>query len=216
MNATSRMDGYGCAGQKGSVSPFLWERLSRPLVPGRAVDKILSGEYIDFSELLPDNMELMRRDGERDMAAGWQSGRSPIRRLTSILSCVQAYAAFLAVVRSRTNQIALHTCGCWCGRRSGAGERAGERTTSNSACKPGHTLERLDLTSDSNLQRNFLVVKTRRDQDTRIDPIGIVFLETIHDFFTPARVLLDVTQLATISLWPSPSRQRREKRKGAF
>ena len=87
------------AAKKARSAPFFMGE-ALPLVPGRAVDKILAGDYIDFSELLPDNMELMRRDGERDMAAGWQSVRSPIRRLTSLLSWVQAYAAFAAVVLS--------------------------------------------------------------------------------------------------------------------
>ena len=113
-----------------------------PLVPGRAVDKILAGEYIDFSEFLPDNMELMRRDGERNMAAGWQSVRSPMRRLTSLLFWVQAHAAFAAVVLShrpdRSTELIAYLRVLVREAQQWA-EQAGERTTSNSACRPGHT-----------------------------------------------------------------------------
>ena len=81
-----------------SLPFFMGEAL--PPVPGKSVDKIRAGEFIDFSELLPDNIELMRRDGERDWLADWHAARSPIRRLTSLLSWVQAYAAYAAVVLS--------------------------------------------------------------------------------------------------------------------
>ena len=57
-------------------------------VPGRLVDKIFDGEFVNFSELLPDNVELRRREAERGIAAGWFTPRTPMRRLTSLLSWV--------------------------------------------------------------------------------------------------------------------------------
>ena len=73
------------AGKEGSLSIVLYGLTP---VPGKAVDKILAGDFIVFSELLSDNVELMCRDGERDRSAGWHTAWSPIRRLTSLLSWV--------------------------------------------------------------------------------------------------------------------------------
>ena len=56
-------------GEKGSFGHLLYGRGS-PIGTRQGGRQNLGQRYIDFSELLPDNMELMRRDGERDIAAG--------------------------------------------------------------------------------------------------------------------------------------------------
>ena len=89
--------------KKARAAPFPLGEALTP-VPGRLVDKILEGEFVDFSELLPDNVELRRREAERGIAAGWFTPRTPMRRLTSLLSWVQAFAAFAAVTLSSQPQ----------------------------------------------------------------------------------------------------------------
>ena len=90
-------------GKKARAAPFPLGEALTP-VPGRLVDKILEGEFVDFSELLPDNVELRRREAERGIAAGWFTPSTPMRRLTSLLSWVQAFAAFAAVTLSSQPQ----------------------------------------------------------------------------------------------------------------
>ena len=42
--------------------PVFVHGLGIPPVPGRLVEKILEGQFVDMAELLPDNIELLRRE----------------------------------------------------------------------------------------------------------------------------------------------------------
>ena len=42
--------------------PVFVHGLGIPPVPGRLVEKILDGQFVDMAELLPDNIELLRRE----------------------------------------------------------------------------------------------------------------------------------------------------------
>ena len=65
MEFSFGVDGSFPAGKEGLLSAVFYGRGS-PACAEKGVDKILAGEFIDFSELLPNNIELMRQDGERD------------------------------------------------------------------------------------------------------------------------------------------------------
>eukprot|EP00118_Oscarella_pearsei_P017030 m.167429 g.167429 ORF g.167429 m.167429 type:complete len:303 (+) comp38931_c0_seq2:1241-2149(+) len=70
---------------------------SLPPVPGRVVAKVEAREFVDFAELLTDNAELIRRETDRDRPCLAAPSRPPMRQLSSLLSWVQAFAAFAAV-----------------------------------------------------------------------------------------------------------------------
>ena len=95
--------------------------------------------------------------------------RSPIRRLTSLLSWVQAYAAFAAVVpshqpdRSTELMAYLRVSVREAQRCGGTRWRAHDQQFGMQAGP--YPVERLDVTPDSNIQRNFLVDKARRGKD---------------------------------------------------
>ena len=71
-----------------------------PPVPGKLVQKIQRGEFVDMAELLRDNMELERRRTAREMpAAGLGLGVQPSRReVPDLISWVQCFGVYAAVV----------------------------------------------------------------------------------------------------------------------
>ena len=66
-----------------------------PPVPARAVDKIRSGLFIDFKELLPDNVALSQRLAE---TSSLLSGAPPahLREVTDILTWISCFLYFVA------------------------------------------------------------------------------------------------------------------------
>ena len=66
------------------------------MVPGGVVAKISAREFVDLSELFPDDAEMLRREGERVSLARVGSSECACR-ITSIAQWVQAFAAFAAV-----------------------------------------------------------------------------------------------------------------------
>ena len=66
-----------------------------PPVPARAVDKIRSGLFIDFKELLPDNVALSQRLAE---TSSLLSGAPParLREVTDILTWISCFLCFVA------------------------------------------------------------------------------------------------------------------------
>ena len=93
-----------------TTPPFLLGN-SLGVVPGRVVDKIAAREYVDLAELLPDNAELLRREGERDKWPLATAGSRSLRRITSIAQWVHAFAAFAAVEVSQRPSRALEMLG---------------------------------------------------------------------------------------------------------
>ena len=86
--------------QKARSSPFLLSDSLTP-VPRRIWDKILDGKLVDFSDLLLDNLELRRRESEQGI---WFAPRTPMRRQTTLLSWVQAYASYVAVIPAKPHR----------------------------------------------------------------------------------------------------------------
>ena len=74
---------------------------SFPPIPARLVKKIQSGEFVDLSELLPDNMELSRRMSREPASDRHRtSGNSMMREVKSLLTWVQCFVTYVAVVVS--------------------------------------------------------------------------------------------------------------------
>ena len=73
-----------------------------PVVPAKLVRRILRAEYVDMAELLKDNMEAERRRMQAD-GGGMQhyQGRSSRREIPDIVSWVQCFGLYAAVVTSR-------------------------------------------------------------------------------------------------------------------
>ena len=72
-------------------------------IPSKLTQKIQSLEFVDMSELLPDNIELQRRDdgSTRTDTHASGAGRRRSRQITSLLSWVQCFATYTAVVGDR-------------------------------------------------------------------------------------------------------------------
>jgi hypothetical protein len=71
-----------------------------PPVPGKLVQKIQRGDYVDMAELLRDNMELERRKASREstLALGIQPSR---REVPDLISWVQCFGVYAAVVTAK-------------------------------------------------------------------------------------------------------------------
>lgn len=79
--------------KKGEGTPFLLSE-ALPAVPARLVKKIIKGEYVDMAELLRDNVEAERRKGSGE----GESSQSRRREIPDILSWVQCFSAYAAIV----------------------------------------------------------------------------------------------------------------------
>ena len=108
MNRPPRPIGLLRPGQQKSLSAVRSTGRQAPLLTGRCVfpdpveagAKIQALEFMDMSELLPDNIELQRRDDgntRADTQACGVGNRRP-RQVTSLLSWVHCFATYAAVV----------------------------------------------------------------------------------------------------------------------
>ena len=70
-----------------------------PPVPGKAVEKILKGQFIDFKELLMDNVALMTQLQELGAGAASAAGsHSRLRDISDPVTWVYCYLSFVAVL----------------------------------------------------------------------------------------------------------------------
>ena len=67
-----------------------------PPIPGILVKKIQAKEYVDLSELLPDNVELLRR-AEVEPSTQVQ-GQRQLQRVSTLSTWVQCFATYAAVL----------------------------------------------------------------------------------------------------------------------
>ena len=69
-----------------------------PPIPGRAVEKIFKGQFIDFKELLNDNVALVSQLRDLGAVASSASSRSRLCEVTNPLTWVYCYLSFMAVL----------------------------------------------------------------------------------------------------------------------
>jgi len=70
-----------------------------PVVPAKLVKRIARGDYIDMTDLLKDNMEVLRRRRLEGEASSSHFDQPPSRReIPDIMSWVQAFSLYAAVV----------------------------------------------------------------------------------------------------------------------
>ena len=75
-----------------------------PVVPAKLVRRILRAEYVDMAELLKDNMEAERRRMQAEGGTMHYQGRPSRREIPDIISWVQCFGLYAAVVTSRYPQ----------------------------------------------------------------------------------------------------------------
>ena len=64
-------------------------------VPGRLVQRIKDGVFVDMAKLLPDNLELLRREAVNPFQA--KDSKLKLRQISSISAWVQCFATFIAI-----------------------------------------------------------------------------------------------------------------------
>ena len=69
-----------------------------PPVPDRLVELIQSGQFVDFAEVLPDNLELLRRLQASVVTGATKAGYRRLRQMLSLGTCVQCFAISTAIV----------------------------------------------------------------------------------------------------------------------
>jgi len=74
---------------------------SLPVVPAKLVRRILKAEYVDMAELLRDNMEAERRRWQGEGPSSHFSSRVSRREIPDILSWLQCFTSYAAVVCSK-------------------------------------------------------------------------------------------------------------------
>ena len=67
-------------------------------VPARLVKLIQSGQFVDFAELLPDNLELLRRLQASAVTGANEAGHRRLRQVSSLGTWVQCFAIYAAIV----------------------------------------------------------------------------------------------------------------------
>jgi hypothetical protein len=67
-----------------------------PPITEKLVRKIQSEEYVDLAELLPDNMELMRRANDQPSAQGQRQRQ--LRRVSNLNTWIQCFATYSAIL----------------------------------------------------------------------------------------------------------------------
>ena len=82
-----------------STPPFILGDGLAP-IPSAVVKKIQALEFVDFSELMPDNRELLRR-ADQTATDGKTSAKAPLRRVTSITSWAQCFMVYAAILLSK-------------------------------------------------------------------------------------------------------------------
>ena len=65
-----------------------------PPVPPKLVQKIQAGEFVDLAELLPDNMEMVRRAS----IEGQGQSQRQLRRVVNLLTWVQRFSTYAAIL----------------------------------------------------------------------------------------------------------------------
>ena len=68
-----------------------------PTVPAKLVKKILKGDYVDMAELLQDNIEAARRQGNQP-APSTRGTKHPRREVPDILSWLQCFGAYASSI----------------------------------------------------------------------------------------------------------------------
>jgi len=91
---SSEKQGDGRARQSTEGSPFVLSE-ALPVVPGKLVQRIQRGEFVDMADLLKDNVEAERR---RLAAGDGKAGRLGRREVPDIESWLQCFSAYAAVV----------------------------------------------------------------------------------------------------------------------
>ena len=79
--------------------PLYWGDRLVP-IPSAVVKKIQSLEFVDFSELMTDNWELLRR-ADQTATDGKTSSKAPLRQVTSITSWAQCFMVNAAILLSK-------------------------------------------------------------------------------------------------------------------
>ena len=77
-------------------------------VPARLVKLIQSGQFVDFEELLPDNLELLRRLQASAVTDTNEAGHRHLRQVPSLGMWVQCFAIYAAIVLWATPSHALN------------------------------------------------------------------------------------------------------------
>lgn len=83
-------------------APFVLSE-ALPVVPAKLVRRILKAEYVVMAELLKDNMEAERRRWQLEGPSpqGHYMGRTTRREIPDVLSWLQCFAVYAAVVTSK-------------------------------------------------------------------------------------------------------------------
>ena len=69
-----------------------------PPVPAKLVKQIQSGQFVDFTELLPDNLELLRRLPASSVSGANEDGHCRLPQVSSLGTWVQCFAVYAAFV----------------------------------------------------------------------------------------------------------------------
>ena len=69
-------------------------------IPSAVVQKIQSLEFVDFSELMPNNRELLRQ-ADQTATDSKTSSKAPPRRVTSIILWAQCFMVYAAILLSK-------------------------------------------------------------------------------------------------------------------
>ena len=65
-------------------------------IPGRLVQRIVDGAFVDMAELLPDNLELLRRESINPFPS--KDSKVKLRQISSVSAWVQCFATNVAIV----------------------------------------------------------------------------------------------------------------------
>ena len=81
-------------------SPFSLGETFTP-IPSKLVKKIQSQDFVDMPELLPDNVELMRREEDTARRDPLSCSRRQLRRVGDLLTWVQCFSTYAAVLTEK-------------------------------------------------------------------------------------------------------------------
>ncbi len=80
--------------------PFILEDGIAP-IPASVVKKIQALEFVDFSELMPNNRELLRRMEVGEKPTPPPPSKTPLRRVTNVTTWAQCFMAYAAILLSK-------------------------------------------------------------------------------------------------------------------
>ena len=100
-----------------------------PVFPAKLVKKILNGKVIDMAKLLKDNMEIERRRHSAEGKSGSSIGGMGRHEILDMLSWLNCFSLYAAVVCSKYPHKASNTCaqGVVGSTRGGCKSRAPDR-----------------------------------------------------------------------------------------